>query len=87
MTLKLAAGPVLEVCDDGPGVDPALRPLIFERFRSGAPIQGRSSHGLGLALVRAIALRHDLAIALVDSSPGAHFTIRPRGHSEGGGEA
>ena len=45
---------VVEVRDQGPGVDPALRPYIFERFRHGA--QGGS--GLGLALVREIVDRH-----------------------------
>lgn len=83
VTLTLAAGPVIEVRDDGPGVEPALRPLIFERFHSGGAVQGRTSHGLGLALVRAIAQRHDLAISLVDSTHGAHFVIAPRGLAEG----
>ncbi|HEY6814551.1 MAG TPA: HAMP domain-containing sensor histidine kinase [Croceibacterium sp.] len=84
VTLKLAAGPVLEVSDDGPGIEPALRPHVFERFRTGGPVKGRSSHGLGLALARAIALRHDLVISLVDSTAGAHFVIRPQGLGEGG---
>lgn len=77
INLRVAAGPVIEVQDDGPGVDPALRPLAFDRFRAGPPVQGKTSHGLGLALARAIAQRHDLTIALADSPRGAHFVIRP----------
>lgn len=75
--LNLAAGPVLDVRDDGPGVAEHLRPFVFERFRSGQHAENRSSHGLGLALARAIALRHDLRIELVDSGKGAHFVVKP----------
>jgi signal transduction histidine kinase len=45
---------VVEVSDDGPGVDPSVRPHLFERFRHGA----RGGSGLGLALVREIVDRH-----------------------------
>ena len=77
VTLLIAAGPVIEVRDDGPGIEPALRPLVFERFRAGQATNGKNSHGLGLALARAIALRHGLGIALVESTIGAHFVIKP----------
>jgi signal transduction histidine kinase len=77
VTLKLSAGPVLEVYDDGPGVEPALRPVIFDRFRAGGPVAGKSSHGLGLALAKAIAQRHDLVISLAHSATGAHFVVKP----------
>ncbi len=77
VTLSVAKGPVIEVRDDGPGIEPALRPLVFERFRTGQAQPGKTSHGLGLALARAIALRHGLGIALVDSLVGAHFVIKP----------
>jgi len=85
VTLRVAAGPVIEVSDDGPGIDDALKPLIFDRFRTGRPTNGISSHGLGLALARAIAQRHDLSIALVESEQGAHFVIRPRSADDGRG--
>ena len=77
VTLLIAAGPVIEVRDDGPGIEPALRPLVFERFRAGQATSAKNSHGLGLALARAIALRHGLGIALVESTIGAHFVIKP----------
>lgn len=75
--LIIAPGPVIEVRDTGHGIEPALRPHIFERFRSGTASEGTSSHGLGLALARAIAVRHDLQIALVPSEEGARFVIKP----------
>lgn len=77
VTLSISHGPVIEVRDDGPGIEPALRPLVFERFRTGQSAGGKTSHGLGLALARAIALRHDMTIALVDKARGAHFIIKP----------
>lgn len=75
--LKVAAGPVIEVSDDGSGVEPHLRPFVFDRFRSGTGHEGKSSHGLGLALARAIALRHGLRIGLATSEIGAQFVVMP----------
>jgi len=79
--LRVAAGPVIEVSDDGPGVEPHLRPFVFDRFRSGttgkADMGGKTSHGLGLALARAIAQRHGLRIGLLESDAGAHFVVCP----------
>lgn len=83
VTLSISHGPVIEVRDDGPGIEAALRPLVFDRFRTGQAAQpaerfgGKTSHGLGLALARAIALRHGMTIALVDKPRGAHFIIKP----------
>jgi len=51
---------VMEVRDHGPGVDPAVLPHVFERFRHGA---GGGS-GLGLALVREIVERHRGSVTL-----------------------
>lgn len=75
--LSVSEGPVIEVADNGPGIDAALRPFVFDRFRSGKPREGTTSHGLGLALARAIALRHELGIVLVEADAGATFVIKP----------
>ena len=64
-------------------LDAEAEHAVFERFRAGQAGQangfggGKSSHGLGLALARAIALRHGMGIALADSAKGAHFIIKP----------
>jgi len=75
--LVVREGPVVEVRDDGPGIEPELRPLVFDRFRTGAKSEDGVSHGLGLALAQAIALRHDMKIGLVEAEKGAHFVIKP----------
>lgn len=50
----------LSVTDAGPGVDPAVAEKLFDAFQRGdaARRQGSSGSGLGLAVVRAIALAH-----------------------------
>jgi signal transduction histidine kinase len=50
---------VICVEDDGPGIPEALRPFVFERFVRGATDRHRvPGAGLGLAVARAVVLRH-----------------------------
>lgn len=67
---------VLRVCDDGLGI-PADRRydvlLPFHRVESVKPVPGT---GLGLALVSAIAVRHDASLVLSDNRPGLAVSIR-----------
>lgn len=48
---------VLRVANQGPGIPEAQRPLIFQRFRplDASRAEGNSGHGLGLAVVQALA--------------------------------
>jgi len=68
---------VFGVEDDGPGVPAALRPHVFERFRRGpAARRGTPGVGLGLAVVRAIAVRHGgQAVAGAAELGGAEFRV------------
>ncbi|WP_020577805.1 sensor histidine kinase [Actinopolymorpha alba] len=69
---------VLEVSDDGPGIDPVLAPRLFERFASsgGASPDGRRRrYGIGLALVGEIVAQHHGQIA-ADGDPGSSTTFR-----------
>lgn len=59
----------LEVADSGPGLDPELRPRIFEPFVS-SKTMGR---GLGLAAVEGIVRAHR-GVILISSDPG-HGTV------------
>jgi signal transduction histidine kinase len=61
----------LWVRDSGPGIDPAEREAIFERLSRGRRARGSyEGAGLGLAIVRAIAVAHGGRIEL-RSEPGA----------------
>ncbi|NKI71960.1 sensor histidine kinase [Collimonas pratensis] len=56
---------ILEVEDTGPGIPPAERDHIFQRFyRILDNSRSRSGSGLGLAIVREIAQQHDAQIAI-----------------------
>ena len=56
-------GLVLSVADDGPGIPPAQRDLVFERFHRGAGHETPGA-GLGLAIVREAATRLGGRVAL-----------------------
>jgi len=67
----------LVVSDEGPGVDPAERELIFERFRRGTSAARTPGFGLGLAIGRELANRLGAELVLLDSDrPGARFALR-----------
>lgn len=72
----------LEVADDGPGIDPAVLPTIFDRFASQRPDTtleaARRHYGLGLALVSDVAARHRGTVTVEprpDGRTGAMFRL------------
>jgi signal transduction histidine kinase len=74
---------VLDVSDDGPGIVPAERAHVFERFRRGAAAASNASgSGLGLAIVQAAArqlgARIEFGEGLQDSPQGLSVTLRWR---------
>ncbi len=67
---------VLRVSDTGAGVDPALAEAVFQRGFTTKP-SGPGGRGLGLALVRQAATRHQGALSVAEAdSGGAVFEVR-----------
>lgn len=60
----------LWVEDSGPGIPPAERGRIFDRFYRGSTSHDSAGSGLGLAIVRAVAQRHGAEVSLEDSALG-----------------
>jgi signal transduction histidine kinase len=70
---------VLTVADQGPGIAPADREAVFERFTTSSA--QHSGTGLGLAIARWVAQLHGGAIAVADSATGALLRVSlPRDH-------
>ncbi|MDQ6775782.1 MAG: HAMP domain-containing histidine kinase [Actinomycetota bacterium] len=88
VTLHDGEGAVaVSVCDQGPGVAPDERELIFERFHRGRETGGSAGFGLGLAIGRELAERMGGELVLEDApsdgadgaggtGAGATFTLR-----------
>jgi signal transduction histidine kinase len=67
--LREAAGVRLVVEDQGPGIAPAERERVFDRFYRGEGAAEGGS-GLGLAIVRRVAERHGGSVELADAAAG-----------------
>lgn len=67
----------VSVADDGPGVDPEDAERLFQRFSRAERSRSSSGHGLGLALVRAIAGAHHGTASLTTGS-GLVVDVRMR---------
>ncbi|WP_319824619.1 HAMP domain-containing sensor histidine kinase [Thalassovita sp.] len=77
ISLSLIAGNnrvVLSLSDTGPGIPDDLRNRMFDRFARADRDREKAGHGLGLALVQAIAARHGAKLSLPETSRG--FAIR-----------
>jgi signal transduction histidine kinase len=69
VTAAPSGGALLSVTDNGPGIAPAERERVFDRFYrpDGSDAPGS---GLGLAIVRAIALAHGARVELAEGPGG-----------------
>ncbi len=59
---------VVDVADEGPGIPPAERTRVFERFTRGA-VADDGGTGLGLAIARWVVELHGGTITVVDPAP------------------
>jgi two-component system, OmpR family, sensor histidine kinase MprB len=60
----------LLVSDQGPGIPPQERDLVFERFFRSATARAMPGSGLGLAIVKQVVLKHGGALRVEDTVPG-----------------
>ena len=70
---------VLAVVDDGPGIAPAERERVFDRFHRGEAARAAGDtrgSGLGLAIVRRIADRHGAEVRLDEGPGGRGLRVR-----------
>jgi len=71
---------MIDVLDDGPGIQGASLPHVFEPGRRGDPADGHQGAGLGLALARRLLVASGGGISASSSPLGAVFhLILPRG--------
>jgi signal transduction histidine kinase len=69
-------GAVVCVIDDGPGVPEVERERLFDRFYRLERSRSAPGHGLGLALVAAVARLHGAEVRLHDAAPGLEARVR-----------
>jgi signal transduction histidine kinase len=84
-------GPSLVVADDGPGIPMADRGRVLGRFVRLDASRATFGTGLGLALVKAVADLHRIALELEDAKPGLRVVLdfpatTASGRLEQGGE-
>jgi signal transduction histidine kinase len=65
----------LEVADTGPGIPPDRREAVFDRFVRLEGSRSTPGNGLGLSLVRAVALLHGGSVSLEDNQPGLRAVL------------
>jgi signal transduction histidine kinase len=71
---------VASVHDNGKGMPPEEFPKVTRRFYRLSNSRSTSGHGLGLALVAAIAELHHASLTLGDAAPGLVVSVRfPQG--------
>ena len=66
---------VIRVSDSGPGVPEADRDRVLQRFTRLDRARSQPGNGLGLALVKAVALQHHGRLTLGDNQPGLVVTL------------
>ena len=72
--LKLQQGePTLTVADNGPGIDKAVAPRVFERFVTGDEVSGS---GLGLSIARDLARLMGGSLELSARTGRTEFILR-----------
>lgn len=72
---KTRGGVAIEIADSGPGIPPAYRDKVTERFFRLPDSGGEAGTGLGLSLVSAIVARHNGELRISGSESGARISL------------
>ena len=75
--VRVSRDGLLTVRDHGPGIPPADREHVFDRFWRGADARALPGSGLGLAIVRQVALSHGGSVT-AEEAPGGGALFRLR---------
>ncbi|WP_020176703.1 sensor histidine kinase [Methyloferula stellata] len=67
--------PVIRVADNGPGIAPEERGIIFKRFYRCEKNRNLPGNGFGLSMAATIAELHGFSLRFKDNCPGAVFEI------------
>ena len=67
---------ILLVADNGPGIPADKRMDVLERFVRLDSARSTPGNGLGLSLVKAVAMLHEAMLTLEDNSPGLRVRLR-----------
>jgi len=67
---------VLSISDSGPGIAAGEHEHVFDRFVRLESHRGTPGSGLGLSVVRAIAIQHHANISLQSANPGLRVVLR-----------
>jgi len=73
---KSGQGIALDIRDHGPGIPADQHQRVFDRFVRLETHRGTPGSGLGLSVVRAIAVRHGAEIHVDDAEPGLRVRLR-----------
>ena len=76
VTLKYtAAGPRIDIVDNGPGIPEDEREAVLQRFYRATNARQVAGSGLGLSVVSAVISVHDFSMRIADAEPGTRVTI------------
>lgn len=67
---------MVKVADNGPGIPASQRERVLERFVRLEDTLHTAGNGLGLSLVRAVAMLHGAELRLDDAGPGLVVILR-----------
>lgn len=75
---KTLRGPLLEITDNGPGIQLEERGVVLRRFVRGEVARHLSGSGLGLSIVAAVLRLHDFTLHIEDAEPAVPSGARMR---------